>query len=152
MAAERIQLLGCIDCVISGATHDLTLISCTGVSSSSVMSGRTYIEGGRVLANRWGTLNYLNASALSPAQLGGVGQYNKYKVDTSGGSVYINMDTEALNGPEMYFKVTAVGNSIIFSTDTNTETLDGNALPYTLSPSLYDCYCISSDGSNYWII
>lgn len=116
------------------------------------MSGRTYIEGGRVIPNTWGTLTYLNASALQPKELGGVGQYNKYKVDTSGGDVYLNFDLEALNGVEITFKVIDATNNIIINTVEGTGQFEQTALPYTLTPVLLDSYTISSDGTDLYII
>lgn len=150
--AQRITLLGCIDCVISGNTHDLTLISCTGITGAVSMSGRTYIEGGRVLSNQWGELNYLTASALQPKTLGGVGQINRYKIDTSGGDVYLLFDLEALNGVDITLKVIDATNNIIINTVEGTGQFEQTALPYTLTPVLLDSYTISSDGTDLYII
>lgn len=160
-------LLGCLRCYIQGSSHNNVMINswdcmATGVSGMVAINSRnfsgdsrhngwTVINGGRVLKNGWTTLNSSNASALSPYTLSG-NAGNKYKVDTTSGSVYAVLDTYALNGESVNFKITNATNTLILSTSTNTETIDGNALPYTITPTLYDNYVISSDGSNFWIL
>jgi hypothetical protein len=149
--AQRITLLGCIDCVISGNTHDLTLISCTGITGAVSMSEQTWLENGRIIGNRWNELNYLNASALAPADINGTeGRY--FDVDTSGGDVYVLLDADALEGESMEFNFSAVGNDFIIATTDNTGTFIGNALPYTFTPLQWESLTLGFKDGNIRII
>jgi hypothetical protein len=127
------------------------IINSRNFTADSRHNGWTINQGGRVLKNGWTTLNSSNASALSPYTLSG-NAGNKYKVDTTSGSVYAVLDTYALNGESVIFKIVNATNTLILSTSTNTETIDGNALPYTITPTIYDTYEVSSDGSNFYLI
>lgn len=160
-------LLGCLRCYVQGSSYNNVMINSwdcyqIGVSGNVIINSRNFTadsrhngwtvnQGGRLLKNGWTTLNSSNASALSPYTMSG-NAGNKYKVDTTSGSVYAVLDTYALNGESVNFKITNATNTLILSTSTNTETIDGNALPYTITPTLYDNYVISSDGSNFWIL
>lgn len=149
--ARNVNLFGCIRVVMTGGCEDIALINCSGFSGNASMNGRTYINDGRFIPNLWNTLTSSNASALSPYDMSGdLG--DKYKVDTSGGSVYVTLDTEALDGVTVNFKIVDATNTLVLSTATNTETIDGNALPYTITPTVYDNYVISSDGTNFYIL
>lgn len=165
---RNIDLFGCIDVRVSGAAMDVSLINCSSAivepvssvtaigSASSVieshMSGWVLIKDGRVLPNKWVTIDSTIATALNPYSLDGAAG-NKYKIDTSGGHVYIEISAQQLKGVDVNFKIIDATNNVIISTTTNTETLDGNALPYTI-PNLvqWENYPISSDGSNFFIL
>jgi hypothetical protein len=115
------------------------------------MNGWTINQGTRVIKNKWVELNSSTADAASPYALNG-DNGNKYKVKADTGDRYAILDCKALNGESVNFKFTAASYNLILSTATNTETIDGNALPYTIIPTLYDNYVVSSDGSNFWIL
>lgn len=138
------------DCYQIGVSGNV-IINSRNFTADPRHNGWTINQGGRLLKNGWVTLNSSNASALSPYALNG-NSGNKYKIDTSLGDVYPLLDAYALNGESVNLKVVDDTNDIVLSTSTNTETIDGNALPYTITPSLYDNYVISSDGSNFWIL
>lgn len=160
-------LLGCLRCYIQGSSYNNVMINSwdcyqIGVSGNVIINSRNFTadprhngwtinQGGRVLKNGWTTLNSSNASALSPYTLSG-NTGNKYKVDTTSGSVYAVLDTYALNGESVNFKITNATNTLILSTSTNTETIDGNALPYTITTVLWANYIVSSDGSNFYFM
>jgi len=148
--AIRVQLLGCLDCYVSGNSDRIVLINCSGMNTAPA-SGRTYIQNGRVLPNLWVELNSVTADASLPYTLTG-NNGNKYKVKADTGDRYAILDTVALNGTEVNFKFTNATYSLILSTSTNTETIDGNALPFTISGLLYDNYVVSSDGSNFHLL
>jgi hypothetical protein len=151
MPAQRIQLLGSVDCIISGAAHDITMISCTGVSGNSTMSGRTYIENGRVLGNKWNELNYLNASALAPFTLDGTsGRY--YEVDTSVGDCYMTFDATALEGEIVELNFPTEGNNLYISTTDNAGTFIGETLPYTFTPIQWESLTLGFKDGNIKII
>lgn len=165
--ASNNWLYGCLRCYIQGSSDNVAMVgsyNCSAINTSGVVilnssgfvadsrhKNWTINQGGRLLKNGWVTLNSSNASALSPYALNG-NSGNKYKIDTSLGDVYPLLDAYALNGESVNLKVVDDTNDIVLSTSTNTETIDGNALPYTITPSLYDNYVISSDGSNFWIL
>lgn len=165
--ASNNWLYGCLRCYIQGSSDNVAMVgsyNCSAISTSGVViinstnfvadsrhKNWTVNQNGRVLKNAWTTLNSSNASALSPYTMSG-NAGNKYKVDTTSGSVYAVLDVYALNGESVNFKIVNATNNLVISTSTNTETIDGNALPYTITPSLYDNYVISSDGSNFWIL
>jgi len=143
-------MVGSWDCYAIGVSGNV-IINSRNFTADSRHNGWTINQGGRVLKNGWTTLNSSNASALSPYTLSG-NAGNKYKVDTTSGSVYAVLDTYALNGESVIFKIVNATNTLILSTSTNTETIDGNALPYTITPTIYDTYEVSSDGSNFYLI
>ena len=165
--ASNNWLYGCLRCYIQGSSDNVSMVgsySCSAINTSGIVilnssgfvadsrhKGWTINKNARVLKNGWTTLSTSNASALSPYTLSG-NAGNKYKVDTTSGSVYAVLDVYALDGESVNFKITNATNTLILSTSTNTETIDGNALPYTITPTLYDNYVISSDGSNFWIL
>jgi hypothetical protein len=132
-------------------TSGVVIINSSGFVADARHIGWTVNNNGRVLKNAWTTLSTANASALQPYTMN-CDAGNKYKVDTTSGSVYVVLDTYELNGESINFKIINASNTLIISTSTNTETIDGNALPYTITPALYDNYVISSDGSNFWIL
>ena len=160
-------LIGCLRCYIQGSSYNVamlgskdcsaigvsgtTIINSTSFSADSRHNGWTINQGGRLLKNAWTTLNSSNASALSPYTMSG-NAGNKYKVDTTSGSVYAVLDVYALNGESVNFKIVNATNTLILSTSTNTETIDGNALPYTITPALWDNYIVSSDGTNFYFL
>ena len=160
-------LLGCLRCYIQGSSYNNVMINSwdcyqIGVSGNVLINSRNFTadsrhngwtvnQGGRLLKNGWTTLNSSNASALSPYTLSG-NAGNKYKVDTTSGSVYAILDVYALNGESVNFKITNATNTLILSTSTNTETIDGNALPYTITTVLWANYIVSSDGSNFYFM
>lgn len=148
---NNVYLLGCIGVMTSGDCQNLVMINCSGISGNSAMNNRTYNLNGRLLKNGWTELNATTAAAISPYALNG-NAGNKYKVKADTGDRYAVLDVVALDGESVNFKITDNTYSLILSTQTNTETIDGNALPFTISPSLYDNYVISSDGSNFWIL
>lgn len=148
--ATRVTILNSIDCFVSGNTDRVTLINCSGMNTAPV-SGYTYIQNGRVLPNLWVELNATTADASQPYVLNG-GTGNKFKVKADTGDRYAILNTVALNGESVNFKFTNATYSLIISTTNNTETIDGNALPFTIAGSLYDNYVISSDGSNFHIL
>ena len=149
--AHNVNLLGCIKVVMSGGCENITMINCSGMTGNAEMNGRTYNLDGRVLKNGWTTLNSSNASALSPYAMNG-DDGNKYKVDTTSGSVYAMLDVEDLEGESVNFKIVNATNNLVISTSANTETIDGNALPYTITPALWDNYIVSSDGANFYFL
>lgn len=138
------------DCTATGVSG-MVAINSRNFSGDSRHNGWTINQGARLLKNAWTTLSTSNASALSPYTLSG-NAGNKYKVDTTSGSVYAVLDTYALNGESVIFKITNATNTLILSTSTNTETIDGNALPYTITPTIYNTYEVSSDGTNFYLI
>lgn len=148
---NNVYLLGCIGVITSGSCQNLVMINCSGLSGNAQMNNRTYNLNGRVLKNGWTELNASTASALSPYTLNG-NAGNKYKVKADTGTRYAVLDVTALEGESVNFKFTNATYSLILSTQTNVETIDGNALPFTLTGSLYDNYVISSDGTNFWIL
>ena len=146
----RVRIINSIDCYVSGNSDRVTLINCSGMNTPPA-SGRTYIENGRVLPNLWVELNSTTADASQPYSLTG-NTGNKFKVNAATGDRYAVLDTVALNGESVNFKFTNATYSLILSTTNNTETIDGNALPFTITGSLYDNYVISSDGTNFHIL
>lgn len=132
-------------------TSGVVVINSSSFVADSRHIGWTVNKNGRVLKNGWATLSTANGSALSPYTMNGDAG-NKYKVDTTSGSVYVQLDVYDLDGESVNFKIINASNSLVLSTSTNTETVDGNALPYTITPALYDNYVISSDGSNFYIL
>jgi hypothetical protein len=134
------------------ATSGVVAINCSGIVIDNNNKGWTYINNARKLKNGWGDINYGNASAASPYALGSAATVDKYRVDLSGGDCYAVFDLTALNGCEISLKITATGNNLIITTSAGTGNFDGLAVPYTLTPSLYDSYTISSDGTNLYII
>ena len=165
--ASNNWLYGCLRCYIQGSSDNVAMIgsyNCSAIHTSGVVIinssgfvadsrhiGWTVNQNKRVLKNEWTTLNSSNASALSPYTMN-CNSGNKYRVDTTSGDVYIVLDTFSLDRESINLKVIDASNDIIISTSTNTETIDGNALPYTITPALWDNYVISSDGSNFYIL
>jgi hypothetical protein len=148
---NNVVLIGCIQVVMSGSCQNIVAINTSGFTGDPSMNGWTINQGTRVIKNAWVELNSSTASALSPYTLTGDAG-NKYKVKADTGDRYVMLNCKALNGESINFKFTSASYNLIISTATNTETIDGNALPYTLTASLYDNYVISSDGSNFWIL
>lgn len=149
--ANNVNLLGCFNVFIGGACDDVTMINCSGISGNPSMNGRTYLRNGRILGNRWNSLNYLNASALQPADLDGSdGRY--YDVDASGGDVYVLLDASALEGETLEFNFSAVGNDFIIATTDNAGTFIGNALPYTFTPLQWESLTLGFINGNIRII
>ena len=165
--ASNNWLYGCLRCYIQGSSDNVAMVgsyNCSTINTSGVViinstnfiadsrhKNWTVNQNGRVLKNAWTTLNSSNASALSPYTMSG-NAGNKYKVDTTSGSVYAVLDVFALNGESVNFKIVNATNTLILSTSTNTETIDGNALPYTITPALWDNYIVSSDGTNFYFL
>lgn len=165
--ASNNWLYGCLRCYIQGSSDNVAMVgsyNCSAINTSGVViinstnfvadsrhKNWTVNQNGRVLKNAWTTLNSSNASALSPYTMSG-NAGNKYKVDTTSGSVYAVLDVYALNGESVNFKIVNATNTLILSTSTNTETIDGNALPYTITPALWDNYIVSSDGTNFYFL
>lgn len=165
--ASNNWLYGCLRCYIQGSSDNVAMVgsyNCSAISTSGVViinstnfvadsrhKNWTVNQNGRVLKNAWTTLNSSNASALSPYTMSG-NAGNKYKVDTTSGSVYAVLDVYALNGESVNFKIVNATNNLVISTSTNTETIDGNALPYTITPALWDNYIVSSDGTNFYFL
>lgn len=165
--ASNNWLYGCLRCYIQGSSDNVAMVgsyNCSAINTSGVViinstnfiadsrhKNWTVNQNGRVLKNAWTTLNSSNASALSPYTMSG-NAGNKYKVDTTSSSVYAVLDVYALNGESVNFKIVNATNTLILSTSTNTETIDGNALPYTITPALWDNYIVSSDGTNFYFL
>lgn len=168
LTERTVMMYGCVNCVATGSTKHTTLINCMNVSAiatSGVVAincsgividnnqkGWTLINNARKLKNGWGSINASTGSAVSPYALGSKDTVDKYKIDTSGGDVYVTFDLTALSGCEISLKITDATNNLIVTTVTGTGTFDGSAVPYTITPVLYDSYTISSDGTNLYII
>lgn len=165
---RNIDLFGCIDVRVSGAAMDVSLINCssaivepvsgvTAIGSASAvieshMSGWVLIKDGRVLPNKWVTIDSTIATAVSPYSLDGAAG-NKYKIDLSGGHVYLQISAQQLKGVDIDLKVIAAGNDIVLSTTDNTEQFEQAALPYTITaPALLSKYRFSSDGTDFFLL
>lgn len=166
---KTILLPGSRNCLVTGSCRNVTLMNCQNVSAiatSGVVAincsdilidnnnkGWTLINNSRKLKNGWGDINYGNAPATFPYSLGSSATVDKYRIDLSGGGdCYVVFDLTALNGCDISLKIIGTGNNLIITTTNGTGNFDGSAVPYTITPTIYDSYKISSDGTNLYII
>jgi hypothetical protein len=142
--AIRVQLLGCIDCYVSGNSDRVVLINSSGMKTPPA-SGRTYIQNGRYIPS-----NFTSVNASATVRV--TGDYSVYKSDCSIADVNFEVDTVAMSGCSFTIKCVAAGNDFVFSTKSGTGLFEQAATPFTLTPVLLDSYTIWSDGTDLFII
>ena len=141
--------LGGILNLFRGSAKNIVAINCTSKEFNILDNGRTFINNGRVIKNGWTLLDGSNATALSPYVMNG-DNGDKYKVKADTGDRQVILDVVALNGVEWTYKIINATHNLVLSTVSNTELIDGAALPYTIVPALWNSYKISSDGTNFY--
>lgn len=123
--------------------EDITLLNCSGMEVDVEDNGKTFINNGIVIPNRWKTAVY---SALAPESVDG--SYSDYEHDGSSGDITYMFDIARLESGSVNIKVIDAGGDIIITSLDGSGTFEGNALPYTISVALYDSFTIFSNGTD----
>jgi hypothetical protein len=138
-SSSNILITGSGNKVPAGAT-DIVMLNCTDLEVTLADCGMTFIENKRIIRKGWTTIN----ASSSPYTIDG-SQGDKYLIDLSAGDIDLIIIPSKIGANEIYLKIIDATNNLNINTEDNAGTIDLNALPYTISPTVLDCYEISSD-------